>query len=337
MYTPTRSATIGMMVCTLLLNACASVGPPSTRYEQIDSGTLPVPDVTLNIPGLGPCTDNPDRSLHLNSGQALSVLVHGCFGSSGQFRALAQVLAFQGQQSACFTYDDRAALDDSASQLRHALDELAQQSRIPQINLIGHSQGALVARRSLTTVISNTAPASRLQLVTISGPFGGIAAAKPCGNPWLQSLTLGLIPASCRIATGAKWADITEYSDFIRSPGDLTAQVVHYLKIDTNEAGTCRQEQNGRCVESDDIFSLPEQHNNVIDANSLTNRLEVNAGHVEIVGDRKTAPVKLLAVLQAQGILRPVEASRASAFRALLSQVYQDASPRWPVREDASQ
>ncbi|WP_018609651.1 alpha/beta hydrolase [Uliginosibacterium gangwonense] len=331
------SATASMMACTLLLSACASIEPPSASYYQIDPGTLPTPDVTLNIPGLGPCTDNPDRSLHLNSAQTVSVLVHGCFGSSGQFRGLAQVLAFQGQQSACFTYDDRAALTDSASQLRYALNELAEQSHVPQINLIGHSQGALVARKSLTTRISGAVPASRLHLVTISGPFGGIAAAKPCGNPWLKPLTLGLITASCRIATGAKWADITEYSDFIRTPGELSPQVQNYLKIDTDEKDSCRQEKNGRCVESDDIFSLTEQHNNVIETGPLTHRLEVKAGHVEIVGDKKTAPVKLLAVLQAQGILHPIDASRVSAFRTLLTQVYQDAAPRWPLWEVTAQ
>ena len=40
-------------------------------------------------------------------------------------RALAQVLAFHGQQTACFTYDDRAALDVSAAALASSLDALA--------------------------------------------------------------------------------------------------------------------------------------------------------------------------------------------------------------------
>ncbi len=70
-------------------------------------------------------------------------------------------------------------------------------------------------------------------------------------------LTLGLLPLSCHVATGAKWADITCSSRFIREPGSLLPQVDNYLKIDTDERNSCRQEKNGRCVESDDVFRWP--------------------------------------------------------------------------------
>ncbi len=76
--------------------------------------------------------------------------MHGCSGSSGQIRGLAQVLAFYGQQTACFTYDDCARLADSATELRRAIDRLVAQARAPQITIIGHSQGALFAHKSLT-------------------------------------------------------------------------------------------------------------------------------------------------------------------------------------------
>jgi len=46
---------------------------------------LPPADISLTIPGLGPCTNNPDRTLHLNSQQPVTVLVHGCRGSTGNF------------------------------------------------------------------------------------------------------------------------------------------------------------------------------------------------------------------------------------------------------------
>lgn len=167
----------------------------------------------------------------------MNVLVHGCSGSSGQFRGLAQVLAFHGQQSACFTYDDRAALTFSATELRRAVNQLAEQTRSAQITVIGHSQGALVARKSLTELplTPQQGDQADLRLVTISGPFAGIAAAQTCGRTWLYPLTLGLLPASCYLATGAKWADITNASRFIREPGALVPQVSNYLKIDTDE------------------------------------------------------------------------------------------------------
>jgi pimeloyl-ACP methyl ester carboxylesterase len=309
-----------------LLGGCAT--RDATVAADLDPGRLPPPDVVVNIAGLGPCTDNPDRSVRLDSHQPVNVLVHGCFGSSGQFRALAQVLAFHGQQTACFTYDDRAGLSDSAAGLRRALTQLAEESRVPQVTVIGHSQGALIARKSLTESLTESLPAPwpdravDLRLVTVSGPFSGIAAARTCGKVWLYPLTLGLLPLSCLVATGAKWADITYSSRFILEPGALSERVADHLKIDTDERDTCRREQAGRCVESDDIFTLAEQRQPQVEADARTRRVQVHAGHVEIVGDKRVAPVKLIGVLQEQGVLRPTAPAQAQAFKALLSTLY---------------
>ena len=137
-----------MRIAPLLTLLCL-LGGCATRDDgvaaDLEPGRLPPPDTTLAIAGLGPCTDNPDRRLHLDARQpvTVTVLVHGCYGSSGQFRALAQVLAFHGQQSACFTYDDRARLADTAAELRRTLQVLADQSHVPRIDVIGHSQGVL--------------------------------------------------------------------------------------------------------------------------------------------------------------------------------------------------
>lgn len=289
---------------------------------DLEPGRLPSPDVVVNIAGLGPCTDSEDRSLRLDSRQPVHVLVHGCFGSSGQFRALAQVLAFHGQQSACFTYDDRAKLSDSALQLRSAVTQLAERTHVPQITVIGHSQGALIARKSLTESLQAALPPVDLRLVTVSGPFAGIESARTCGKSWLYPFTLGLLPLSCYAVTGPKWTDITYSSRFILEPGELSARVVSHLKIDTDERDTCRREQDGRCVESDEIFSLAEQRHPPVEADPRTRRVQVDAGHVEIVGDKRVAPVKLISVLQDQEVLRPTAPAHVSAFNSLLSKVY---------------
>ena len=317
------------MLITLpaLLAGCAAPEALDPAYFEIDAGRLPRADVTLTIPGLGPCTDNPDRSLRLDSSQPVNVLVHGCFGSSGQFRGLAQIMAFHGQQSACFTYDDRAGLTSSATDLRSAVSQLAEQTHSPQITLIGHSQGALIARKSLTHLALIPPPQAGqtdLRLVTISGPFAGIAAAQTCGKAWLYPLTLGLLPATCYLATGAKWADITYSSVFIVEPGALLPQVSRYLKIDTDERGSCRLEKDGRCLEADDVFSLAEQRSLPVETDARTDRVEALAGHVEIVGDKQVAPVKLIKILQDQGVLRPTAPERLSAFSLLLARVYTD-------------
>ena len=314
------------LLAAVLLGGCASNEPPNPAYFEIETDRLPPADISLNIPGLGPCTDNPDRSLHLNSSQPVNVLVHGCFGSSGQFRGLAQVLAFHGQQSICFSYNDRDELTHSATELRRAVDQLADKTRIPQVTIIGHSMGALIAHKSLTE-LPFMAPQIRhadLRLVTISGPFDGIASAQTCGRTWLHPLTLGLLTASCYLATGAKWADITYSSHFIREPGTLDRQVSNYLKIDTDERGSCRREEAGHCVESDDVFSLAEQHNPLIETDTRARQVLVRAGHVEIVGDKRVAPTKLIAVLQAQGVINPTALERQPAFSLLLSRIYKD-------------
>jgi pimeloyl-ACP methyl ester carboxylesterase len=292
---------------------------------ELDPGQLPAPNITLNIPGLGPCTDNPNRSLRFDARQPIHVLVHGCYGSSGQFRGLAQVLAFHGQQSACFTYDDRAKLTDSAADLRRALQQLSAQSQVPQITVIGHSQGALIARNALTesarTSLSDL-PVN-VRLVTISGPFAGIASARTCGKAWLYPLTLGVVPFSCYLATGPKWADITYASRFIREPGTLAPQVINYLKIDTDERDTCRRQVDGRCVEDDDVFSLAEQRNLRVETGTGVQRVEVKAGHVEIVGDKRVAPTKLIAILQHENVIHPTPAQHLTAFSLRLKQIYQ--------------
>jgi len=318
-----RAGLMTLLGLLALLGGCASNEPMNT--VDLEQGRLPAPDITLQIPGLGPCTDSADRSLRMDSTQPVHILVHGCFGSSGQFRGLAQVLAFHGQQTACFTYDDRARLATAADQLTQAVQQLAAQSRVPQITVIGHSQGALIARKAMTTSSTAALPQRPvdLRLVTVSGPFSGIDSARTCGKTWLYPLTLGMLPLSCYVATGAKWADITYSSRFIREPGALAPQVASHLKIDTDERGTCRREENGRCVEGDDIFSLAEQRQPLVEADGRTRRIEVNAGHVEIVGDKQVAPKKLIAILQTEGVLRPTPAASLPAFGLLLARVYE--------------
>ena len=313
-----------------LLQGCSMLRSAAVpALAAIDDSRLPRAETAANIPGLGPCTDNPDRTLRLNAAHPVTVLVHGCYGSSGQFRGLAQVFAFHGQQTACFTYDDRAALDVSAGELAASVDRLVKLLSVsgpgPVVTVIGHSQGALIARRALTSarpVIGYDD--TRLGLVTISGPFAGIAAADACGSPVVRALSLGLIAPMCRLGTGDKWADITYASDFIRNPGTLSQQVAGHLKLDTDERGSCRRLLDGRCVEDDLTFTLDEQRHPVVDRDAAATVVEVKAGHVEIVGDQRVAPVKLIAVLQQNGIIRPTAPERGAAFNRLLWDVYRD-------------
>jgi len=322
-----------------LMSGCVPRIPDDPELITSDQGRLPPVDIALNIPGLGPCTDNPDRTLHLDSRQPVTVLVHGCFGSAGLFRALAQVHAFHGQQAVCFTYDDRDSLMVSSGQLNESLDVLAKQMQNKRIAVIGHSQGGLISRKAL--VADRPDPLKNreidLRLVTVSAPFAGIASAETCGSPMASNWSLGLIPFLCRIVTGDKWYEITYASDFIRRPGRVLGQVGQYLKIDTDERGTCRKyDENGVCTEDDYVFSLAEQRLPEIDEGGPVKVVEVKAGHVEIVGDSRVVPVKLIAILQQNGLLNPTEAKQTAAFDRLLARLYLNESAIGPGAMDSN-
>ncbi|MDM5175773.1 alpha/beta hydrolase [Massilia sp. DJPM01] len=318
----TAIATLGLMT------GCATPAADEPALLTIDGSRLPPANVSMRIPGLSQCTDSGDHTLKLNAQQPVTVLVHGCFSSAGRYRGMAQVLAFHGQQTACFTYNDRDSLRVSAGQLDAALGQLARNMENKQITVLGHSQGALIARNAMSVSKPDAIEGKDLQLrlVTVSGPFGGIAAARHCGSPLWKTLSLGLVGPICQIVTGDKWSEITYTSPFIREPGPLDPRVKDFLKIMTDESGSCRRVSNGTCVESDAIFSLAEQRNPAVDSDPLVSIVEVKAGHVEIVGNNRTGPVKLIAVLQEHGVIKPTQPDRMEKFGQLLTRLFGEAA-----------
>lgn len=322
-----RRALLLVFSATLLaaVAGCAVTPAYVPEPQPIDAGRLPAPDMAISIPGIGPCTDSAERTVQLNSHQPVTVLVHGCKGSAGRFRSLAQLYAFHGQQAVCFSYDDRDSLIRSSGELVAALDSLAGRMSSRQFNVMGHSMGGLVARKALER--DRSGPLRRddvqLNLLTISAPFAGIRIAEPCGYSSLQWFSLGVVPGICRVVTGDNWYEITSSSDFIRRPGPLLPTVQKYLKIVTDERDTCRhQDADGRCLQSDYVFSLAEQYQPGVDSLQQLTNVEVSAGHVEIVGDKRIIPRKLLDILQQQGMLAPTPPARRAALDRLLAELY---------------
>ncbi|MFO7602676.1 MAG: alpha/beta hydrolase [Gammaproteobacteria bacterium] len=317
------------LLVSALLGACSHQPPHDPSLWEIDRGKLPPSNLSLKIDGLGPCTDNPDRTLHLDRQQPLTILTHGCFASSGRFRALSEVFAFHGQQTACFTYDDRDSMVQSSAELIAALQQLATKMENKHITIIGHSQGGLITRKALVqerdTPLDETG--LDIRLVTISAPFRGIEAAAHCGSPLARVLSLGLVVPVCYAISGGKWYEITPASPFMRQPGSLLPQVNEHLKIVTDERNTCRRyDAEGSCLESDDIFTVAEQYHPPVDAETRVNNIEIPAGHVEIVGGPRVAPEKLIRILQDNGIMKETPASQQARFNTLLTQLY-DLSP----------
>ena len=230
-----------------------------------------------------------------------------------------------GEQAVCFSYDDRDSLVDVSNQLAESIDALSKHTRNKSISIVGHSMGGLVARKTMEDRPANplkNAPLN-LTLTTVSAPLAGIAQAKTCGSAAWQWLSLGIVPATCWAITGDNWFEITSASDFIQRPGVLLPSVQRYLKVVTNEENTCRRTNaEGKCIESDYVFSVPEQYNAVVDGYARLTNVEVAAGHVEIVGYKDVAPRKLLEVLQQQGMLAPTPASRQGKLEQLLAELY---------------
>ncbi len=216
-----------LIVPLVLLAACTQPRRDDMALEAIDSRNLPQPDLTLDISGLGPCTDQADRRIQISAQDPMVVLVHGCFASSGRFRALAEVFAFQGQQAICFNYDDRDSLKSVGRDLRRALNRLAEALDQQPITLIGHSQGGLISRYALTETefAAPALTASQQRLLTISAPFSGISAADHCASTTARVLSLGLVIPICMAISGDKWYEITHASDFMRFPGALNPGV----------------------------------------------------------------------------------------------------------------
>lgn len=309
-----------------LVTLSGCIGTPYVPdMRPLAPGSLPAPDISLDIPGLGPCNDADNRRLSLNSREPVTVLVHGCKASTGQFRSLAQVYAFHGQQAICFDYDDRASLVAVSDRLIDALDSLTDRMENRRLTVIGHSMGGLVTRKAL----EQDRPGAwrradvELDLLTLSAPFAGIKVAEPCGYTLTHWLTLGLIPGICRAISGDNWYEITAASPFIRRPGTLLPTVRRYLKVVTDERGSCRRrDDSGRCLESDFVFSVAEQSQPLVDNAPRVNKVMVEAGHVEIVGDQNSEPHKLLDLLQREGLLPPTPPQRRAALDRLLAELY---------------
>jgi pimeloyl-ACP methyl ester carboxylesterase len=294
------STRVQMWAAALLLSVgCASVPAPIVRVGDDDPGA--------RILGLVSCGSR-DGDVRLDPAKPLVLFVPGHGDSGERYAGLAYQFELEGKQAACFVYDDRASLDESAARLVAALEQIQTRLDPGRITVLGHSLGGLVARRAL--VADRPSPLRpngfTYTLVTVATPFGGIRSAADCGRTWLHLLTLGTSAAVCGLVAGGTWQELPPSSEFMRHPGTLLPEVTEELGVVTEERGACRRRTVlGDCDEPDTVFTLGEQRNATVEADPRWIRVQVAAGHAEIVGDPGTPPVKLIAILQERGILQP--------------------------------
>lgn len=279
------------------------------------------PDASLTLAGVGECGSSTRRELHLDPSRPLAILVHGCDASAENFGTLARVFELHDQQTVCFRYDDRASVTETAGQLRSAISALSARLSKPEVLVLGHSQGGLVAREALTTDTASARPLpeGHYRLVTISSPFGGIKAAKHCGSVLYHIASFGVTVAICRGISGAKWNEIHPRARMVREPATLEGAVDRHVTVVTDERDSCRRyAPDGRhCIQDDFVFSVAEQHNARMERDRRVVADPIAAGHVEVVGVQGREPKKLLNVLQQHGLLEPTDPDRRQAVEQL--------------------
>lgn len=259
----------------------------------------------VEIDGLEKCTAFSKKTSISNKEQPIVILVHGLRGSAKSFSRLAQHLQSLGQQPFCFLYNDRDSLVSSSAKLAESIQLLVSQTGKKEIVVLGHSLGALVARRALVSEHWENSLDQQMhfKLITVSGPFGGISTASGCTSPTMKFLTLGLVIPLCKMVSGDKWAEITFRSEFIRYPGMLSRNVSIHLKIETDEEYGCLAYDEKICRTNDFVFSLDEQRNASIDSDQKVRVVMVKAGHVGVLGNEHIAPLQLVSTLEKNRIL----------------------------------
>ena len=317
--TPARAARIlGLSIGVLTFLAGCS---PSATTAPLDFGD----GAATRFTGLAACSPDQPLVRQIDPDLPLVLLVHGCYSSGGRFRALADVFELHGQQTLCFNYDDRDSLHKSAEQLRVGLRGLQRHMRNEDVTLVGHSQGGLIARVALSgpTPLEQGDSSARYRLVTVSSPFAGIRAASDCGSLAMHILTLGISVGACQIVTGSDWNEIHPRADLVRDPAPLWPAVESHLAVVTDERSACRRyAPAGECEKSDFVFDIEEQSNPRLLEDPRVKTIQIEAGHVEIVGESGIRPGKLVEALQHHEILAPTPPERRQALLQLLRTLF---------------
>ena len=276
--------------------------------------------------GLYPCGEDRPEVAELDGTRPLTVLVHGCTSSGARFRTLSNVFEAHGQQTLCFNYNDRDFLNTSASQLAGALEAVQRNWQPQQITLLGHSQGGLIARRALQSDLPHglvMQEGFQFRLVTVSSPFHGIASSADCSQYWLHVLTLTTTLAVCMGIAGNKWNEIPPGSGFMTNPSPLIGAVSQHLQIVTDERDTCRTlNDTGDCSVDDFVFGLEEQYSDIVSADARVTTVEIPSGHAAAVGENRVPPLRLIQVLQEQGVLVATPPAQEAEMVAFLDRLY---------------
>ncbi len=297
-----RWGAVGRALAIAVLSAgCVSAAPGAPLRTGGTGGT------TTRLAGLSSCTDvGSDESAIEVGERPVVILVHGNVAGPYRFSALARAIAAHGHDVLCFRWNTRRRIGGASEALAASIDALRR--HVPEVTVIGHSLGGLIARRALTDgvlpdPVRQSAP---LRLVTIATPFAGVASARTCGLRWARVFSFGTVGAICRrVARTAAWRDFHPAASVIVEPGVLSNEVQLHLHVVTIEQDQCRRRcrtddgSEGRCRKTDSVFREAEQDPALV-ADPRLRSTSIEAGHGHVVGNARTVPASTVAILQAQ-------------------------------------
>jgi hypothetical protein len=103
----------------------------------------------------------------------------------------------------------------------------------------------------------------------------------------------------------------------------LIGAVSQHLQIVTDERDTCRTlNDTGDCSVDDFVFGLDEQYSDIVSADARVTTVEIPVGHAAAVGENRVPPLRLIAVLEQQGILATTPPDREAEMLAYLEALY---------------
>lgn len=296
-----RWTVVSVAWVALSASGCAAVPVSLVRVGPTDPG--------VSVSGLLPCGGAGGGEVELDPDRPLVLFVPGRDDPGTRYRELATRFEQEGRQAACFDYHGRESIAESSGRLIRALEQLEARLSPSRLLLVGHGQGGLIARRALVRERPDalrTRDGFTYGLVTVAAPLGGVQSSADCGRLWIHVLTLGASALACHLVAGESWQELLPGSGLVTHPGTLLGQVRQALEIVTNERGACRRRGvEGTCAVPDSRFSLAEQANQVVEGDPRLRRIEVTAGHEEIVGEVGAPPEKLIALLETEGLLAP--------------------------------
>lgn len=209
------AATVGKAVARQVAKAYHSVDPDVFRHLA----QVPLMSYSLLVPRRGGV--EPGKS----DGHPPLVFVHGLAGNRGNFLLMAGALWLRGRKRSYQVHlESERSIEELADDLARFVAEVVEASGEPQVEIVAHSMGGLVARLA---VVDGGMDGAVKTLITLGTPHGGTYSARFANTP----VTRDLRPESALIRRlvdlpwpdGVRCVALWSANDLLVVPGENAA------------------------------------------------------------------------------------------------------------------